>query len=293
MNLAKWCIVYVLAMLIGDYVLSKLFITNGFYTIIFTALIISVTSQAVRSHDHEHEFKMKWFVFYFLVYSLVIWVIRDYLFTNEGFVSSIVVGFALAIMVVLLQKMNLRSKSLPWISIVILLVLLVGNLESLQVLSLNGIIPLPQNTSGLTEDKQICPTINYPFGNSYVVKFSKDLNPATIGPVLNELIDTNVWRIENNIRSCYKGRYKDQYPNWYYCDDMIVSRWETSNSGTINYRWYTAVATEWKPTSDQTNPQYVLQNFKCEGGQRVTVERDKTNYYVHVSRDGTAIQVEY
>ena len=34
-------------------------------------------------------------------------------------------------------------------------------------------------------------------------------------------------------------------------------------------------------------------NFYCENGQKVTVDKETTSYYVHVSRDGTEITIEY
>ena len=91
------------------------------------------------------------------------------------------------------------------------------------------------------------------------------------------------------MRSCYKGKYKGQFPDWFYCDDMVVSRWETSDSGAIRYRWYTAVTAEWRPEKGR----YLLDDFSCENGKKVTVDKESTAYYVHVSRDGTEIKIEY
>ena len=71
---------------------------------------------------------------------------------------------------------------------------------------------------------------------------------------------------------------------------MIVSRWETTISGTISYRWYTAVSAEWKPVEEG---KFIFDKFSCEGGKKVTVDKESTSYYVHVSRDGTEIKVEY
>ena len=98
-----------------------------------------------------------------------------------------------------------------------------------------------------------------------------------IGPLLNGVIDTSVWRIEGNIRSCYKGKYRGQYPNWVYCDDMIVSRWEKHSSGTIEYRWYTAVTAVWQPEKVKSS-QYVFNDFYCENGKKVTVDKETTAY---------------
>ena len=116
--------------------------------------------------------------------------------------------------------------------------------------------------------------------------------PKLMIPVLNKLINDSIWKIEGNIRTCYQGKYKGQYPNWFYCDDMIVSRWEISSSGTIEYRWYTAVTSEWRPEGDKTNiQQYVFNGFSCENGKKVTVGKEKSSFYVHDSRDGSKINI--
>ncbi len=78
-------------------------------------------------------------------------------------------------------------------------------------------------------------------------EFEASFTPNGIASILNNYVDASVWRVENLFSPCYKGKYTGQNPNWYYCDDMIVSRWETSSSGTINYRWYTAITAEFSP----------------------------------------------
>jgi hypothetical protein len=74
---------------------------------------------------------------------------------------------------------------------------------------------------------------------------------------------------------------------------MIVSRWETGSSGTIKYRWYTAVSAEWRPIRLGNDPLYTLNGLTCENGKKVTVAKETTGYYVYVSRDGTPIRIEY
>lgn len=175
---------------------------------------------------------------------------------------------------------------------ILVLILLVSNLESLSLSPLKNFLEQSSNSSELSEDKQVCPTAISSYVNRPLSEVA--LSPESIGPVLNKLTNTSIWRIESNIRSCYKGRYKNQYPNWFYCDDMVVSRWETSSSGTIKYRWYTAVTAQWQPQRENSEaPKYIFGGFSCESGKKVTVNKDTTAYYVHVSRDGTEIKIEY
>jgi len=293
-TIVKWGIVSAIALLISDFIITKLVIVNNFWAILLTAAVVSIVIQAVRSHDNEFSFKMRWFIFYFLVYATVIWVMGEYFLPKiafqTGIFSSIVIGFTIAGIIVIIQKIGLRSHTVPWVSIVLVLILVVANLGYLQ-----DIIPIdlptkPQNASAMSEDKQVCPT---PKLQNIWVSSEADFNSNSIMLTLNSLVDTSVWRIEHNFGSCYKGKYRDQNPSWYYCDDMIISRWATGSSGTINYRWYTAVTAEWRPERVGSNTLYVFDGFSCENGKKVTVDKETTAYYVYVSRDGTEIKVEY
>ena len=150
-----------------------------------------------------------------------------------------------------------------------------------------------QSNPGIPENKQPCPTVNSGSGDS-VALYESTLNIASAGPILKSLVNSSTWRIENEFRTCYKGKYQGQHPDWIYCDDMIVSRWETGSAGTINYRWYTAISAEWAPAEEKTlNQLYNLEGFACENGQKVTVQKGVVNYYVYDSRDGTRIQIKY
>lgn len=294
MEIVKWGIAFTIGIFLGNYIINRLMITSNFWGIILATFIVSIISQIMHGHEsHDYKFNGKWFIFYFFLYANIIWAISEFILPNltfqTGILSALVVGFSLAGAVVVVQKIKIKNHSVNWITFILLILLLVANLESLSLpssFSIKPFLKLPANTSALSEDKQVCPTFN---SVEPLIKAKAQLN-SDIALPLNNLIDKSVWRIEANIRSCYQGRYKGQYPEWYYCDDMIVSRWETSSSGTINYRWYTAVSSEWEPTPQG---RYSLHGFVCENGQKVTVDKEKTNYYVHVSRDGTEIKIEY
>ncbi|MBT4151097.1 hypothetical protein HOE52_03980 [Candidatus Woesearchaeota archaeon] len=291
-HIAKWGIIHTIAVLIGSYIISQLMIVNTLFVILLTSLVVSIVTQIVRSHDSK--FKIKWFIFYFLIYANVIWLMGEFILPEitfqAGVFSSLVVGFTLAGVVAIVQKLNVRHNSLPWISIILAILLLVGNLGSLQISSIENFLEQSPNSSNLSENKLGCPSgiSQYP-----LVITEEKFNLDLIGPKLNDLIETSVWRIEGDMRSCYKGKYKGQHPDKFYCDDMIVSRWETSNSGTIKYRWYTAVTAEWEPRIESFVQEYVFDTFSCENGKKVTVNKETTAYYVHVSRDGSEIKIGY
>lgn len=297
-QVAKWGIIHSIAILLANYVMSRFIILDNFLVILFTAIIVSIVTQVVRSH--ESHFNLKWFIFYFLVYVNVIWVIGEFilpkLFFQTTIFSSLIVGFILAGVVDIIQKINIRQHSIQWISIVLIITMLASNLESVMSLASLESLPIdtkkpigkqPVNPLELSEENQACPTPNLP--RTPLLKAQTALESELIRGTINDLIDTSVWRIEGNVRTCYKGKYKGQYPDWFYCDDMIVSRWETTSSGTINYRWYTAVTAEWRSEEGK----YVFDDFSCENGKKVTVDKETTAYYVHVSRDGTEIKIEY
>jgi len=269
-------------------------VVNTLVVILLTATIVSIVAQIVRSH--ESDFKIRWFVFYFLIYANITWLMVEFILPElafqSGVFSSIVIGFTLAGAVAIIHQLNIRYHSVPWISLILLIILIITNLESLQIaLPIQPFLEKSSNSSGVSEEKQVCPTS---ISALPVLRNEERFDPKLVGPVLNNLINSSVWRMEGNIRSCYKGKYKGQYPDWFYCDDMIVSRWETSISGTIRYRWYTAVTAEWQPNiQDPYGVEYVFNGFSCENGKKVTVNKETTAYYVHISRDGTEIKVEY
>ena len=283
-SFVKWGIVSFIAILISDYIINKLFVVNTFFIILITASIISILIQAVRSHDGQLDFRMRWFIFYFLTYSLIIFVVREYvsaIFLIHNINLIALSSLMISGVIVLVQKAGVRSRTVPWLSFILLLLLLVANLEQISEITPSNLYP-PRYGSDLPESKKDCPSFiqNYP---------TRVLSSA----FLDTLIKTNVWRIEHNFGSCYLGKYTGQHTERFYCDDLIVSRWDKSDSGAINYRWYTAVSTEWIIDSSGASPLYLLNSLSCENGNRVTVEKGITNYYVYVSKDGTQIRVEY
>lgn len=293
MSIGKWGIIYTIAILISNYVMGKIMFANNFYVILSTALIISIIVQMVRSH--EFDFKFRWFVFYFLVYANILWIMNTYILPKitiqTGFFSSLVMGFTIAGIVIIIQKIKMKWDSIPWASAILILIFLVGNMGSLQDTSLQDLIKFPANTSGISENSQSCPVAissNLPLSlNEANLKDVKVTSPQ-----LMILINSSVWQTENLPKGCYKGKYVNQNPNWFYCDDMILSRWEMSSYGTIRYRWYTAVTSVWQSPVG-SNPFYQFYGFECENGKKVTVEKGVTNYYVYDSRDGTQIKIKY
>ena len=286
-RIAKWGIAYTIAIFLSNYIINRLVIANPFFAILFTTTIISIISQVIRSHESsEYNFKKKWFIFYFLVYANIIWVMEEFILPNlvskTGIFSYIIIGFTIAGIVAIIQKINIKGHSVNWITFILIILLLVANLEFLP-LSANEIFIGPAlNASGLSEDKQLCPTII----SKIPVKTEAQLNSG-ISSTINYLIDTSIWKIEKNIEPCYKGKYKGQYPNWFYCDNMVVSRWETSSSGTIRYRWYTALTANWQPT----NGKYTLNSLSCENGKKVVVDKIGPEFYTYDSKDGTVVKI--
>ncbi|MFT4307874.1 MAG: hypothetical protein ACMXYM_00700 [Candidatus Woesearchaeota archaeon] len=288
----KWGGVYTLALLLASFFLSRIAIEDSLARILFTALIISVCVQIARNHDSP--FMFRWFVFYFLIYAISIWILETYVlpaFAIQTMVfSSLAAGFALSGVVSIVRKLNVKRNSVHWLIIILLAVLIVSHLDSPHLWPIARTID-PPSAFEASENRQVCPT---PQTFEPPVVSEMALNPQTVGPALNRLIDTSVWRIESDFRNCYQGRYRGQYPEKYYCDDMIVSRWETGSSGTIRYRWYVAVSAVWRPEmEDFSSRRFVFEGFSCESGKRVTVDKETTDYYVHVSRDGTQIRIQY
>jgi hypothetical protein len=210
-------------------------------------------------------------------------------FQNSIF-SSIIIGFVIAIVILLIQKIGIKSRTVPWISFILILILIVSNLSYLQTIIPLNLQNLYKNSSVLSESEQLCPT---PI--MVLQEFETTFNPDIIASTLNDgFVDISVWRIENLFSSCYKGKYKGQYPDSFYCDNLIVSRWETGISGEINYRWYTAVTAELNPKKLGSGViVYSLTDFSCENGQKVTVRKGITDYYVYDSKDGTKIRIKY
>ncbi|MBT3407096.1 hypothetical protein HN415_00265 [Candidatus Woesearchaeota archaeon] len=217
-------------------------------------------------------------------------IIPEITFQNNIY-SLIFLGFTLSIFLSIIQKINIKHKTIPWVSLILGIILIVGNLQSIDILPIKNIINNQINSTEIIEKNQACPTalngiLDRPLSEIFI-------QPDSVKSSLNKMVNTSIWRIEGDIRTCYKGKYKGQYPNWYYCDDMIVSRWETSKSGLIKYRWYTAVTSEWKSTDETGTTLYTFEHFSCENGKKVTVNKETTAYYVHVSRDGTEIKIKY
>ena len=286
LNFSKWSLFSIIALFLNNYLTSRLGISNNFLELLSASIFVSILIQVVRSHDYEFSFNMRWFLFNFLVYAMIIWLINSYfinlLFSQFNIFSIIITGLIIGLVIVIVEKLNIKYRTLPWISFVLLLILIVANLEHLNGISSINLLPMKQtNILGVSESKQTCPS----FSNSTTASLSPSF--------LNSLIDINVWRIERDFDSCYNGKYTGQYPDRLYCANLIVSRWDTSSSGTINYRWYVAVTTEWTVNNIGTKTVYVLENFSCENGKKVTVKKDSRQYYVYNSRDGTPIRIEY
>ena len=292
LEILKWFVTSFIAILIGSYINLKLGVTNDFLTILLITFILSIIIQIVRSHETGLNFKLNWFIFYFLTYAIILWAFNEFFFLE--FIRSInlfyflITSVVIASIIYLIQKLKIRSDTIPWISFVLFLILIVANLANLQnINSTSFSIANSSNFSIVSGDKALCPGQDYPrngliYGYSNLVSDSYQYN-------INLLINSSIWRTENNLDSCYQGKYRGQYPNWIYCDNMIVSRWDIGTSGAIKDRWYTAVTAEWKPQDNY----YILNGLSCENGQRVTIEKGKTNYYVYDSREGNQISIAY
>jgi len=231
---------------------------------------------------------MRWFIFYFLVYTTIIWVIREYLIpqliSQNIILPSVIIGFVIAVIIVIIREIGIKSRTIPWISFVLILILLVSNLGSLIPSDFSLDSP---NFATELESGKACPT-----PKDVLQEFESTINSNSTMSALNSLIDKDVWRVENVFNYCYKGKYSGQHLDWFYCDNMIVSRWETGSSGTIKYRWYTAVTAEWRPQNVTSNSVYVLDNFKCENGKKVIVNKETPEFYVYDSKDGTKIRID-
>jgi hypothetical protein len=291
-SIIKWWIIYSISLFFGAYILKKLVILNPLLNLIFIALIVTIVAQAIKSHEfHKNIFKFKRFIFYFLVYANVIWLIGKFIFPETilqaGPLSFIFLGFVISIVVQIVKKLKLRDHTINWLNFLLLLLLIVANSEYLALDSIQSFMENTYNTSSYSEEKQLCPM---PQWEVPVIISTAEFNPENINQKSIRVIDNSIWRIENRFGTCYMGKYRGQHPDWYYCDDMIVSRWDTGSSGTINHRWYTAISAEWNLTDNNV---YEFNGFKCENGQKVTVDKDETNYYVHVTKDGTELKIEY
>ena len=286
----KWGAVYTISTLIGIYIINSLSITNNLYFVLFTAIIISIASQIFKSRSYS--FKLNWFIFNFLIYLTSIWVLVEYVLPEtvikRVLLYSLIVGFFITGIIKIIYKINLKKDSRIWISVLLVLVLLAGNFGVVSNSNFGDLFDSSSNSSGIFEEQEECPSV-------LQGELDRELSEAvftdvsSMGNALAEGINSSIWNLENNIRSCYQGKFAGQNPNWYYCDDMIVSRWEISSSGTIDYKWYTAISAEWEPIEEK----YIFNNFVCESGQKVKVDKETTSYYVHVSRDGTEITIEY
>ncbi len=293
--IVKWGLVHSIGVFIGNLIVNKLVIMDTLFVTVLIALSVSIATQVIRSKDFT--FKFKWFIFYFLIYANIIWVMGEYVLPGlsyqAGVFSSLVVGFTLAAVIDIVQKLRLKYDSAVWVTIILTILLLVLNIESLHLGSIDQFFMSSANMTS-AEDSQSCPTpmsgvIQFP----WVMSKSK-LSLGSTGSQLNNLIDTSVWRIEANTRKCYQGKYVGQQPDSFYCDDMVVSRWETDSSGAIKYRWYTAVSAEFENINASFySPQYRFKGFDCENGQKVVVRKDVTDYYVYESKDGTQIRIKY
>jgi hypothetical protein len=187
----------------------------------------------------------------------------------------------------------LRSSSISLISIVLFLLIISSNLTSIK--ELTNLKSFSQNITSTYSTPEIdnpCPTPLIPSAGlqEFDVEFRNDL----ISPKLNQILDKSVWTIEHPFDNCYLGKYPGQFLENYYCDNLLVSRYELRNSGEINYRWYTAVTAVWKPQKlSNGGTIYHLEGFKCENGKKVTIEKGVTNYYVYDARDGKQIKIAY
>lgn len=291
-SILKWGIVYSISLFIGNYILNQLNIAHIFLNLILMAFFVSIIAQVAKNHGHhESQFNLKWFIFYFLIYANLIWLIEKIIFsgmiTQAGSLSVILTGFIISVVVFIIRKIGIKGHSIILINFILLVLLFVANIDSLNIDSTRSFVNTQLNSSLKTEEKQLCPT---PLREMPKVTNTKVFKIVTMGPELSKLIDTSVWTIENGIGTCYAGKYKGQQLNGYYCEGMIVSRWDTSSAGTINHRWYTAVYAEWLPSNDGG---WLFNGFKCENGQKLEVEKGKTNYYVHVNKDGSTVRIEY
>jgi hypothetical protein len=288
-NFIIWGVVCSIALIISSFVVEKLFFTNPLLIILFSAFIVSILVETFKVHDDSYHFRIKWVFFYFLIYSITIWLMYEFVLGSYGTISdSLKIGFVLSAVLVLVNSLKPRSRALPGMYIILLVILLVGNLGNISTFIPSDINPFVNQTE-LSEANQVCPTA---ISSSLSLNKANLENEKVTTQNLITLINSSVWQTENLPKACYKGKYVNQNPNWYYCDNMILSRWEMSGLGTIRYRWYTAVTSVWQ-SPEGSSPFYKFYGFECENGKRVTVEKGVTNYYVYDSRDGTQIKIKY
>jgi hypothetical protein len=114
---------------------------------------------------------------------------------------------------------------------------------------------------------------------------------------VSNMIDTDTWNIEIDSDKCYAGKYRGQYPEKVYCDDTVVSRWEKTSLGTINHKWYVPLSSIWNPIIDDSEKTtgYKFEEIDCDidKGQEVVVNKEERGILIHVTRDGTPIEIEY
>ena len=127
MHIAKWGILYTIAIVISNFVISRLMIADTLLITLISAIIVSIVAQIVRSHDSH--FNGRWFIFYFLLYANIIWAFGEFIvpkiFFHTSFSLSLIIGFTLAGVSVIIQKLNLNRDSVKWFSIVLVIILLV------------------------------------------------------------------------------------------------------------------------------------------------------------------------
>lgn len=298
LDFIRWGFVCIVSIFISYFIIGKLNITNNLLIILTVAVIISVIIELVKSHNHNYRFRKEWFFFYFLVYSNIVWIANELLFEgmilNQVILSSVSIGLITSLIIVAINEIKPKYSSLPWAYLVLIVILVIGNLGSLGFLTSLGSIDEkpPVDNSGLSEERQPCPTTLYGSEVPLILTKTKLSSVPGMQTMAKSMVNLVVWEVENELGTCYLGKYKGQHPNWIYCDDLIVSRFETDDSGVINYRWYTAASSIWKPVEGSADS-YIFDKFVCEGGQKVELEKGVTNYYVYDSRSGSQIRIAY
>lgn len=193
----------------------------------------------------------------------------------------------------------MNKKGFSQVLILIVLAVVVGYLvydynAANNSIASTGIIdkPISVISSGSTpEDKQLCPTIVNNVWKSPKL-YKKNFMEEELGLEMNALINLSVWTIEKSAGSCYQGHYAGQNPNWFYCTDMVVSRWDLSSSGTINHRWYTTATIEWQKNGTEVNSPYIPRGITCENGEAFVVNKGETKFYFKDTREGAPINIE-
>ncbi len=161
LDIVKWGAIYTIAILISNFLVSRLMIVNALLITIISAALISIITQVIKSHDSK--FEVKWFILELLIYANVIWAFNEFIipeiFFQTGIFSSIVVGFILAGAISIIRKPNLNTQSIKWLSITLAIILLVANLASLQISTSTPLTTTPSPDNGqIPEDNQLCPT---------------------------------------------------------------------------------------------------------------------------------------